>query len=189
VSSSLSKPSPAGLSPTPNPNVPQIATPVGNLGALTVVTQSLKQAVDSLAGFRGKNTDRAVTFNDLINLGLVGKAQAASSAAAPAVQSIIQSILSTGNIAGVKDGSDAMPGNIGEYQSATTVFSAAVPLTDGVTANAVSITLPAGDWDVWGVVSFIANTGITIVDEAGGLSIVSATLPTAPTGALAKVSL
>jgi hypothetical protein len=57
--------------PVPNPNVSQIPQPVANLGALVNVTQVMKQGVDSLAGNRGRPTDRAVTFNDLINLGVV----------------------------------------------------------------------------------------------------------------------
>jgi len=56
----------------PNPNIPSIPQPVADIGALTVVTQFLKQGVDSLAGSRGKPGDRAVTFNDLVSIGLTG---------------------------------------------------------------------------------------------------------------------
>jgi hypothetical protein len=59
----------------PNPNVPSIPQPVADLGALTVVAQSLKQGVDSLGGSRGKSGDRAVTFNDLASMGLTGSLQ------------------------------------------------------------------------------------------------------------------
>lgn len=57
-------------SPKPNPNVPQIPQPQAEPGALAYVAQALKQGMDSLGGNRGKPTDRAVTFNDLITLGL-----------------------------------------------------------------------------------------------------------------------
>lgn len=57
--------------PAKNPNVPAIAQPMANLGSLVNVAQTLKQAVDSLGGANGKPTDRAVTFNDLIALGLI----------------------------------------------------------------------------------------------------------------------
>lgn len=72
----------------PNPNVPQIPTPVANLGALVYVCQTLKQAVDSLAGNRGNVLGRAVTFNDLIAMGLASATQV-SSPAPPLPQSEI----------------------------------------------------------------------------------------------------
>lgn len=71
MSSSLSKPvAPPTSRPAPNPNVPQIPTPQANVGALAVCVQFLKQAVDNLAGYRGKPTNRAVTFDDLVSLGI-----------------------------------------------------------------------------------------------------------------------
>ena len=59
--------------PSPNPNVPSIPQPIADVGALAVVAQALKQGVDSLAGNRGNPSDRAVTFNDLVNLGLIAR--------------------------------------------------------------------------------------------------------------------
>lgn len=69
--SSLTKPvAPPSARPAPNPNTPQSPTPQANVGALAFCVQQLKQAVDSLCGFRGKPTNRAVTFDDLVNLGI-----------------------------------------------------------------------------------------------------------------------
>ena len=51
-------------------------------------------------------------------------------------------------IKGVTDGSTAASGYVGELLTATTV--SAVALTSGVSANMVTLSLPAGDWDVWG---------------------------------------
>lgn len=62
-------------SPGTNPNVPQIPQPVADIGALAYCVQALKQGFDSLVGFRGEQTNRAVTFNDLINYGIVAAAQ------------------------------------------------------------------------------------------------------------------
>lgn len=69
---------PLPRAPGVNPNASQIQQPVANLGALVNVAQTLKQNVDSLTGMRGSLTDRAVTFNDLVNLGLVSAAALAS---------------------------------------------------------------------------------------------------------------
>jgi hypothetical protein len=57
--------------PTPNKNVPQVQEPVADLGSLLTTVKSLKQGVESLGGYRGEMVGRAVTFNDLVGLGLV----------------------------------------------------------------------------------------------------------------------
>lgn len=59
-----------------NPNIPQVANPVADIGALATVAQQLKQGIDSLAGVRGDVLNRAVTYNDLVALGILNKAQA-----------------------------------------------------------------------------------------------------------------
>jgi hypothetical protein len=53
---------------------------------------------------------------------------------------------------GVVDGSDAAPGMIGEFMTA----SGSATLANGVAANIASLPLTAGDWDVWGYVLFTA---------------------------------
>jgi hypothetical protein len=59
-----------------NPNVPDIPVPVADLGALTMTTYQLRMGVRSLAGLTSDNpNDRAVTFTDLLNLGVVTQAQ------------------------------------------------------------------------------------------------------------------
>ena len=62
--------------PRPNPNTVPISQPLADLQILYTVVGQLKQAVDSLSGQRGRSTDRAVTFNDLVDLGLVTMARA-----------------------------------------------------------------------------------------------------------------
>ena len=56
-----------------NPNIPQIPSPLANVGSLANVAQALKQGMDVLAGNRGNTplNARAVTINDLITLGLI----------------------------------------------------------------------------------------------------------------------
>lgn len=73
-------------SPKPNPNVPPVPQPFADVGSLAYVALALKQGMDSLGGNAGVGSDplgRAVTFNDLIALGLITKAQATSSAVLP----------------------------------------------------------------------------------------------------------
>jgi hypothetical protein len=103
----------------------------------------------------------------------------------------------TFNLKGVTDGSDAAAGNIGEYLSATVLQAAAKAANTGVNADVVTLSLPAGDWDVQGQV-WIAPTGTTrstrstretlaainVTGLAAWVSKTSVTLPTVPAGSL-----
>jgi len=57
-----------------NPRIPTMNRPLANVEALVTVVEQLRQGVESLAGARGSPLDRAVTLNDLINLGLATEA-------------------------------------------------------------------------------------------------------------------
>jgi hypothetical protein len=93
----FTKPASPGASPAANPNIPQIPQPQASPGSLAFTAQALKQAVDSLSGFRGSPTDRAVTFNDLISLGLLSSVAAASQTGTSDVGSgTVQEILTEG---------------------------------------------------------------------------------------------
>jgi hypothetical protein len=59
-------------------------------------------------------------------------------------------------VAGVVNGSNAAAGQVGEFITATT--GSAVNLTTAVPAAAISIALTAGDWDIWGIVTFTGPT-------------------------------
>jgi hypothetical protein len=59
---------------TSNKNVLPIQRPLADLGALATVAEQLRQGVESLGGLRGDWLGRAVTFNDLVALGLVSEA-------------------------------------------------------------------------------------------------------------------
>ena len=50
---------------------------------------------------------------------------------------------------GTATNDNAPAGNVGEYVSSTIASGAAVALTTGVAANITSLSLTAGDWDVW----------------------------------------
>jgi hypothetical protein len=76
---------------------------------------------------------------------------------------------------GTVAGDDAAAGNVGEFLAASNTTG--VQLTTAVTANIVSLNLPAGDWMVAGIVIFTpAGTGPNSV--LAGISTISAMLPT-----------
>ena len=66
---------------------------------------------------------------------------------------------------GVTDGSDAAAGMVGEYLTAS---GSGVGLTNNVMTTVATLTLTAGDWDVYGVVTFHL-TGATTTHYAAGL--------------------
>lgn len=75
---------------------------------------------------------------------------------------------------------DAAAGIVGELIESEITQGSAVSLTTGTTANVTSISLTAGDWDVWGSVWFNPAATTTITRYSGAISSSSATLPTAP---------
>jgi len=82
--------------------------------------------------------------------------------------------------AGVTDGSEAAPGNVGEFITAT---SSAVGLVSAAVTNLASLALTPGDWDVSGYVVFAAGTGTHSFFGVGIGTIDTSSFATYPTGA------
>jgi hypothetical protein len=88
---------------------------------------------------------------------------------------------------GVTDGSNAAAGQVGEYLSTIGSITA---LTTNINSNVAGATLslPAGDWSVWGSCQFVPSASAIVF--ALGLSTVSATLPSAgPSGQQVNLSM
>lgn len=82
----------------------------------------------------------------------------------------------TGGIVGTTTNDNANAGNVGEYISSTILNASKVTITSsGVAQNLTSISLTAGDWDVFGNVSF--STGGTMTSLLSWTSSTSATRP------------
>lgn len=84
---------------------------------------------------------------------------------------------STAGIVGTTSGNNANAGSVGEFVSANT---SSVALTNTAVANVTSISLSAGDWDVWGSVQFGIGSGATATIISCGVSSTSATSPASP---------
>jgi hypothetical protein len=83
----------------------------------------------------------------------------------------------TPNITGVTNGTAAAAGSVGEIITSTVT---AVSLTSGTPTNATSISLTAGQWDVYGSCTFVP-TGTTAVSSVfAGASKTTATFPASP---------
>jgi hypothetical protein len=84
----------------------------------------------------------------------------------------------TAGIIGTTTNNSASTGSVGEYADAFRGGFSSISFTTGVPVNIESITLTAGDWDIWGNVAFQVDSGVTVL-QAGvaGLSTTSGTLP------------
>lgn len=103
----------------------------------------------SAASFNGSaNVSPGVTGTLAITNGGTG----ATTAAAARVN------LGAFGITGVTNGTDAAAGSVGEFVTAT---GASTGLTTGTSVNLTSISLTAGDWQVDGVIEFVAAAGTT----------------------------
>lgn len=86
---------------------------------------------------------------------------------------------STAGIVGTITNDSANAGSVGEYVTAAT---ASTSVTSSVTANAASISLTAGDWEVEGLVQTIPAGTTVVTGRTVGISTTSATVGTAATG-------
>lgn len=85
-------------------------------------------------------------------------------------------VTSLSGTVGTTAAGNAAAGNVGEFVTANTIPTQ-TGLTTNTPANIVSISLTAGDWDVWGSVN-VYCAGTTILSYmVGGISVTSATLP------------
>ncbi len=92
----------------------------------------------------------------------------------------------TTGIKGTTTNDNAAAGNVGEVISASVVRSAASTITggSGATNNIASVSLTAGDWDVFGMVAFNAGGTGTLSVFGGAIGTTSATLPSIDTVAV-----
>jgi hypothetical protein len=75
----------------------------------------------------------------------------------------------------------ANAGNLGEYISSTVTAGAPVGISSSTSTNVTSISLTAGDWDLWGVIIFQVMSVAATTCQAW-MNTVSATPPTLPNG-------
>lgn len=86
----------------------------------------------------------------------------------------------TGGIVGTTTNDNTTAGDVGEIIESTVLIGAAVSVTTATPKDITTITLTAGDWDVWGNVWTNPN-GATITQiVAPWINTASATVPTAP---------
>jgi hypothetical protein len=88
-----------------------------------------------------------------------------------------------GGILGTATNNSATAGNVGEELKTTVASGSAVSLTTATSTNLASVSLTAGDWDVFVTYIYIPGATTSITQLSQGISTTSATLPTTTTGA------
>ena len=86
------------------------------------------------------------------------------------------------SLKGTTTNDSAAAGKIGEIIESTVLVGSAVSLTTATAADVTSISLTAGDWDVWGNVGLSLNAATTHTRFDAWISATSATFPTPPNG-------
>lgn len=80
------------------------------------------------------------------------------------------------NISGVTNGSSASAGYVGEFLSSVISYASAVTLGSNIASNVTTLSLSAGDWDVWGNVT-LRTGGTSPSGIIAWVSTASATFP------------
>ena len=89
-------------------------------------------------------------------------------------------------IQGTGTNNNAAAGSVGEFVSSVVATGSAVSLTNNTAANVTSISLTAGDWDVWGNITFIIGGVCTLI--VGWTSSTSSTAPDASLTASERIN-
>jgi len=129
-----------------------------------------------------------MTTNNAVNVGLAGSTGSGNFVGAtsptlvtPTLGAATATSLTfsptTSGIVGTTTNDNAAAGKVGELiSSVVNTGGGGVSLTNTTPADITSISLTAGDWDVWGNV-FVSASGINLTRALGWTSTTSATLP------------
>lgn len=87
--------------------------------------------------------------------------------------------VSAGQYPGTATNDNATAGNVGESQLQTVLAASAVSLSSGVTSPIATITLTAGDWEIWANAAYTGNVSTTVTAVRSTIATASATENTA----------
>ncbi len=89
---------------------------------------------------------------------------------------------------GTNTNNSAAAGEVGEYITASLASGSAITLVDNTQTNIISISLTAGDWDVWGTLAYISNAATSVTGSIANINTTSATLGSVLDGGYAVLS-
>jgi hypothetical protein len=83
----------------------------------------------------------------------------------------------TGGIVGTTTNDNVTAGDVGEYVTSNIALASAISISTATNTDLTSISLTAGDWDVWGNIAFVPQGANTVGGATSWISTTSATLP------------
>jgi len=98
-----------------------------------------------------------------------------------------QPTINQANLVGTTTNDNAAAGSVGQLLETIVLIGSAVTLTTATAANMTSVSLTAGDWDVWGEIWFTGG-GTTLLQRAdAAITSTSALIPTAPASTTSQI--
>jgi hypothetical protein len=85
------------------------------------------------------------------------------------------------SVLGDVSGTTANSGYLGEYFSNVLIAVSATGLSTGACTDIVTLSLPAGDWDIWGTIAYTTAASTQVTQNKAWISNTSATDPTSAT--------
>ncbi len=85
----------------------------------------------------------------------------------------------TKGIVGTATNNNTGTGYVGEFVSSVIAAASAVSVLTAAATNLTSISLTAGDWDLWGNITFLTAATTSVTNTASWISSTSATIPDA----------
>ena len=86
----------------------------------------------------------------------------------------------TSGIIGTTTNDSAAAGSVGELLSTVVLVGSSVAMTTTVSVNIATLSLTAGDWDVWGSIWTNPAAGTITTKVQAGINATTGTLPTTP---------
>lgn len=136
----------------------------------------------------GTPTSGTLTNCTLPASGLTGTTLAASVVSSSLTSLGTSPTITTPNITGTVAGGNATTGSVGEYMTSSIVQGSAVALTNNTAANMTSLSLTAGDWDVWCSFFYLPAATTNITQLAGSISTTTAVMNNQAQGITAYAS-
>lgn len=141
-------------------------------------------------GYGAYNTGTGVLARTTVLFNSSGTTSKINFSVAPqvAIVFLAEDFKATGDIPGTATNDNPSAGSIGEFVTAGIAIGSEITLSTGVQTNVVSISLTAGDWDVWGTAAFDTGGSTVVAATIGSVSTTSATLAAPSSGAYFNVA-
>jgi hypothetical protein len=161
-----------------------LAMPAGTDAIITCISQAGTTAADwnaeGVSGVAGVDSITG-TANQVVSSAATGAVTLSlpqSIATSSGVTFASTTFSSTSGIIGTTTNNSAAAGSVGEVISSVIPAASAVSITTATVTRIASVSLTAGDWDIWGNITFLPNQGVTVATGyIGWISTSSTGLP------------